>query len=172
MKVFLMRHGDAQTGADDAKRQLSEEGRGEAGVAGEFLRRAGEAPGAIFHSGLRRSMETAMIVSEKLGSGTKLSLRKGLLPDDNVPEFADGLIETLFSPVGFDESGGVMIVGHQPFVSSLAAFLLTGEEGGLSLKFPTGTLACFELSGSLSAMPFCSLRFHVTAKLMNRLLGA
>jgi phosphohistidine phosphatase len=172
MKVFLMRHGDAQAGADDAKRQLSEEGRGEAGAAGEFLRRAGEAPDAVFHSGLRRSMETAMIVSEKLGSGTKLSLRKGLLPDDDVFAFADGLIGTLDDPAVLKGSGGVMIVGHQPFVSRLAALLLTGGQDGLSLKFPTGALACFELSSRPLAMPCCSLRFHVTAKLMKRLLSA
>jgi phosphohistidine phosphatase len=170
MKIFLMRHGDAENGVFDAKRRLSGKGRDEARDAGEFLRRAGEMPGAVFHSELLRSLETARIVSEKLGHGIKLSLRKGLLPDDPVSTFAEGLLETLEDPGAPEESGGVLIVGHQPFVSRLAAFLLTGAQDGAAIKFPTGALACFELSGGNFTGFGRLLRFHVTPKLMARLL--
>ncbi|MDR1019288.1 MAG: phosphohistidine phosphatase SixA [Synergistaceae bacterium] len=165
MKIILMRHGDAEIGGVDSKRRLSEEGRREACLAGEFLLRLGETPGAILHSELRRSAQTAEIVARRLGSGVRTSLCHGLLPGDPVSSFADRLLE---------EQDDVMAVGHQPFVSSLAAFLLTGTQDGLRIKFPTGALASLERlpepSGS-SGVPCYSLRFHATAKSISRLVG-
>lgn len=165
MKIMLMRHGDAENGYADAKRRLSEEGRLEASLAGEFLRRLGETPRAILHSELRRSEETAQIVAQRIGGGIKPSLRHGLLPGDPVSPFAGRLLE---------EPDDVMVVGHQPFVLSLAALLLTGSPDGLQVKFPTGAMVCFERLAGLPRGrdgPCCALRFHVTAKSIFRLVG-
>jgi phosphohistidine phosphatase len=165
VKIFLMRHGDAEIGDVDSKRRLSDEGRAEAYLAGEFLLRLGEAPSAILHSELRRSKETAQIAARRLGKGIKLSLSHGLLPGDPVSPFADRLL---------GEPGDVMVVGHQPFVSSLAALLLTGAQEGLRIKFPTGAIACFERLGERpgdSGEHCYELRFHVTAKSIFRLVA-
>jgi phosphohistidine phosphatase len=82
-----------------------------------------------------------------------------LLPNDSVSRFAEELMS---------EIDDVMIVGHQPFVSRLAALLTTGSPDGMFIKFPTGAIVCLERSGKgFSYM----LRFHVTSKLISRLIG-
>jgi phosphohistidine phosphatase len=159
MKLFLMRHGDALDGFDDAKRPLSTKGVREALFAGEFLKRLGEAPDAIYHSGLLRSSETASGVARRLGIEKKIFERGGLLPGDSAASFAEELA---------GDEADVLLVGHLPFVSDLASILLTGSELTMEIKFTTGAVLALERRRNGSAW---KLRFHATARLISRLVS-
>jgi phosphohistidine phosphatase SixA len=159
MKIFLMRHGDALDGFTDEQRPLSKNGAMEAYLAGEFLRRAGESPGVICHSALLRARQTAFGVAERLGLEDNLTESDGLLPGDSVLSFAKLMA---------GKTSDVLIVGHLPFIAALASLLISGSEDTISIKFSTGALAGLERIGKRE----CSLRFHVTAKLISRLIAS
>lgn len=160
MKLFLMRHGDAENGYFDSTRALSPAGIREARFAGEFLKRSREIPGVVYHSPLLRAVQTAEEVSNILGIDRNRYECKGLLPEDSVHSFAAEFIGEL----GED----VLLVGHQPFVASLASLLLTDSPAALTLRFTTGAVACLARS---EARERWTLRFHVTAKLIARILA-
>jgi phosphohistidine phosphatase len=159
MKLFLMRHGDALDGFDDAKRPLSKKGVREALLAGEFLKRAGEAPDVIYHSGLLRSSQTAFGVARRLGLERKLFERSGLLPGNSVSSFSEELD---------GDEADILLTGHLPFVSCLASLLLTGSELTIEIKFTTGAVAALERQRNSDAW---KLRFHATAKMISRLVS-
>lgn len=154
-----MRHGDAADAREDAQRPLSEKGVKEARQAGEFLSIAKESPLLIWHSELLRAKQTAGIVAKSLNLSQNLRGRAGLRPEDSAEDFARE-IET-DAP-----EGGVMVVGHMPFVADLASLLLAGSASFLSLRFTTGALLCLERTG-WGAWIQC---YHLPAKLIARIL--
>jgi phosphohistidine phosphatase len=159
MKFFLMRHGDSQNGLDDAGRTLSGDGVREAKLAGAFLKQSGARLGAIYHSPFLRSRQTAEIVAGVLGLTEKLSERGGLLPGDSVSSFADEMEKLAIG------EAGRLVVGHLPFVEDLASLLISGSEGGVSIRFTTGSLI------GLERFEFTNewiLRFHITSKLISQ----
>ncbi len=71
---------------------------------------------AIHHSGKLRAQQTAEIFSEHLDAQAVPAT--GLAPNDDVAEIAKS-IES--------EPGGIMLVGHLPFLERLAALLIAGN---------------------------------------------
>ena len=161
MKLFLMRHGDALGGDPDEIRPLSAQGVTEARAAGMFLKRSGEIPEMAYHSVLLRARQTAAAAVDELGGEIPLYECRGLRPNDSVPAFA----AEFSTGIGKD----ILIVGHQPFISEFASFLLSGSLSSVSIQFTTGSLACLKRSGISGAW---TLHFHITAKTISNLLDA
>ena len=132
MRMILMRHGDALKGEFDAKRALSKKGKSEGDAAGVFLRSIGEFPDVILHSTLLRSKQTAEHVEAALEKNGLLQERKDLKPEDSPKDFLSGVLTEFDKYVGSHYT--IMVVGHNPFISDLAALL------GHALPFTTGTL--------------------------------
>ena len=59
----------------------------------------------------------------------------GINPNDNPEAYAVELDK---------QDHDVLLVGHLPFVSGLASFLVTGEAGKDLLAFVPGSIACLE----------------------------
>jgi len=154
MKIILMRHGNALSGSPDAARRLSKQGVDEATASGNFLRSIGEFPQIILHSGLRRSLETAEYVEKALGVSGVLRLHGGLKPNDSPGDFYSD-IQTAFCEYDCLD-GSIMIVGHEPFMSELAALIMKH-----ALTFGTGTLLMAERNQHEYTW---YLRFYVQAK--------
>ena len=161
MRLYLIRHGDALPGFDDAARPLSEAGLREADLAGAFLRQVGASPDVVYHSRLLRAKQTAEGVAARLGASGRLEVCSGVRPGDSAKAFVH-ILDVLNIPPG----GEAIVVTHQPFVSGLASCLLTGSENVAVLKFSTGTVSAFERQGR----GLWTLRFHMTAKAIARLL--
>lgn len=162
MKLFLMRHGDADDGHIDAMRPLSKKGVKEAERAGAFLAIEDEAPGLICHSDLLRARQTAEIVAERLGLSQNLCERSGLRPDDSAAYFAKEIAGDA------DRADDLLIVGHMPFMADLASCLLSGVENAVSMRFTTGSLLCLERSGYGE----WTQRYHISARLIARFLAS
>jgi phosphohistidine phosphatase len=116
MELYLIQHGQAMTKEQNPDRPLSEEGRAAARRTAETAVKLGIEVTEIRHSDKLRAMQTAEEIGRALGATCHQST--GLAPKDDVQRVA--------SELGSCRED-VMIVGHLPFLSRLAAFLLCGN---------------------------------------------
>ena len=136
MLLYLVRHGKAEPGDDDATRRLTDGGRKAVGRIARKLSDAGIHVDRIEHSGLARAAETGEILAKALGG--EVVAVAGLGPSDNVASAARRL-------EGRDDHS-IMLVGHLPFMGRLAGYLLTGDADAEPLHFRAGAVACFATS--------------------------
>ena len=165
MKLFLMRHGDAEklmTAYGD--RRLTPAGEREADAGGFFLRISGEKPCIIMHSSRVRSIMTAERVMAAVGSGV-LAPRTDLGEDSSPEEF---LASVTGEFAGTDNR--VLAVGHNPFISRLGSMMLAGNKSVSSyVEFKTGALLgadCVDYGKRWS------LRFFAAPKMLARIYKA
>lgn len=126
MKLYLMRHGPAEDRADsglDGDRALSASGRSRVRAVAKMLLDLEEAPANIVTSPLARSVQTAEIVAiaSKLGArGGTVQVRRELSPG----AASDAV---LFARRAAHEGAKrVLLVGHEPDLTGVAAALLDG----------------------------------------------
>ena len=162
MKIILMRHGDAVYSGSDGTRPLSEKGKSESDAAGKFLRSIKEIPDVILHSKLLRSQETAQLIEGVLGKTQLLRLHHGLKPEDSASYFHSELLTEIFN--NKDSNYTVMVVGHEPFMSTLASLLVLRSPFGLT--FNTGTILGAKCFNPENGWDFC---FFVHAEYLIRL---
>ncbi len=118
MRVYLVRHGDAvpeDEAGSDRDRWLSPRGREAARILGRLLRETHVAPDAIICSPLPRAVQTAELLATSLDYIGHIASLRCLEPSAQ-PRVAAGMIGTL--------GLSVLVVGHEPSISSLGAFLL------------------------------------------------
>lgn len=137
MEIYLVRHGSAAAGPDDAARALSEEGRKSVRRVADRLRGSAIHVDRIEHSPLRRAAETAEIFGEALGA--PLREVPDLIPGSDIAFVRDRLEG--------ERPASVMLVGHNPFMESMAALLLTGDPESRVLTFHTAGVAHVAPSG-------------------------
>ena len=135
MKLYLMQHGEAMSKAEDPERPLNDAGRENAGKVAAFLAQAGIQIHQIRHSGKCRAEQTAVIVAEHLQSQDAVVAATGLNPNDDVQPIAETLQQ---------ETGNIMLVGHLPFLSRLAGYLLTGDTKCPIVQFNNAGVVCLE----------------------------
>lgn len=136
MKVFLLRHGTAEEGADDFARRLVEKGRAQARQVAELLARMEERPDRILSSPLLRARETAEELLRRLGARpAEIVVEERLAPGRPLEAMAAALVEA--------EARTVLAVGHEPSLSRLAGHL-TGA-AGLRLDLRKGGLVELEI---------------------------
>ena len=136
MKLYLVRHAHALSDAEDPARPLSPKGREAAQLAARWLREhAAIDVVEVWHSPLVRARETAELLADGLHLKAPLREVAGLLPEDPPAPMAVALGR---------HGDSVMLVGHEPFLSSLAGRLLGVPEGAGGIEFRKGTVVCFE----------------------------
>jgi phosphohistidine phosphatase len=119
MKVYILRHAEAEPrgpGVTEAARKLTIDGKRELRAALRLAREAGVAPEVILSSPWTRAQETALAAGDELHTKRVIET-KSLLPDV-LPSHIWGEIRSL-RPLK-----EIMVVGHEPHLSGLAAFLL------------------------------------------------
>jgi phosphohistidine phosphatase len=143
VEIYLVRHGIAEDpgpGQRDSERALTPEGREKAARIAKNLRRElGDGVAIIVHSPFLRARETAEIFHRQFTEAS-LHVGPGLTPNDN-PE--EGLATALAFAA---KKRSVMIVGHEPSLSSLASILLTGDVQA-NVQFKKAAVAGFEWAG-------------------------
>ncbi len=153
MKLYLVRHAHAVSSTEDPARPLSHKGRVVAQAMGQWLHgRVTPDLVEIWHSPLVRARETAELVAEGLRLKAPLREIAGLLPEDSTEAMAAALTR---------HGDSVMIVGHEPHLSTLAAELLGVSGGGIDVK--KGAVLC--LDRVLRGAPW-SLLWHVNPALV------
>lgn len=119
LRVYILRHATAELrgpGVAEDKRQLTPEGKHELKAVLKLALAAGVSPVAILTSPWVRALETAQMAGRALRCERVVETR-ALLPD--VPP-----AQVLKEIRGIRNAKQVMVAGHQPQLSRLAAFLL------------------------------------------------
>jgi phosphohistidine phosphatase len=127
MRLVLVRHADAAPGDPDELRALTPEGHEQARRLGERLRADEIRPNAVLSSPLLRARETA----SDLGFGDP----------EPVAALAPGATAEDVRAAVEDRGETVLVVGHQPDCSRIAAALTGGPEP----KFPPAGVQIIEL---------------------------
>lgn len=135
-QLYLLRHAHAGNPAhwtrDDAARPLSTRGRAQAQRLGRFLAEHGIVPDTIVSSPKLRARQTANLVADAIGVGVTSDDRLAAAFDlDALGALIDGVGGT-----------SLMVVGHDPDLSELAALL----SGTAYLPLRKGALARLDLS--------------------------
>jgi phosphohistidine phosphatase len=117
MDLILWRHAEAadeRDGAEDLERPLTAKGERQAQRIGDWLNRQLPASVKVLASPARRTQQTAHALDRKFKTLSALA------PDAG----ADALLQAVRWP---EAREGVLVIGHQPTLGLVAAYLLTGE---------------------------------------------
>lgn len=135
MLLLLIRHAQAaeQNDAeypDDTLRPLVPKGRKAQRRISKELAKRGLIPARIFSSPWKRAWQTARVTLEELGlpKSARIACTALAAPPD-LEAF-----EAELGAIGADET--IALVGHEPWMGTLASLLLAGHESRLSIDFP------------------------------------
>jgi phosphohistidine phosphatase len=132
--LYLLRHGiaeDPKPGGTDRDRRLTPRGRVRMRAAAAGLRALVGKVDAIYTSPYPRAAETATIAAAALPKAPKPRTLDDLVPDASPMDALRAL-----RAIAKDER--VMLVGHEPLLSGLAALLLTGSVDGARITLKKG----------------------------------
>ena len=164
-KLFVLRHAKSSwddPGLDDHERPLAPRGRRAAAVIAEYLRTHAIEPELVLCSSSRRTQETL----EQVKPGGEW-----LIESELYAASTSGVIERLHRVP--EETGSVMLIGHNPVMQTLVLRLASGSgatEGSelseVQRKFPTAALATltFECGWSELGQGAASLAAFVRPK--------
>src|SRR5580693_7167612 len=117
MLLYLLRHAEAVDQAEsDAARALTEKGIAQARKVGKFCQKNNFIPAIILTSPLKRAEQTARIVAKEIKNAEFIidpSLSAGMQPETALDELK-----------AYSRFPSLMLVGHEPDFSLLAAHLL------------------------------------------------
>ena len=129
--LVIVRHAEAASGEPDELRPLTAAGRDTARVLGQRLADEGLVPDAVLTSPLLRARETAQEIARPAGLEPE--------PDERL---APGATADGVRAAAEERGETVIVVGHKPDCSRVAAALGGGEEPA----FPPGGMVSLELS--------------------------
>jgi phosphohistidine phosphatase len=130
VRVFLVRHAEAEPGDPDELRALTTHGRRQAQELSERFARHGITPDCVLSSPLLRARQTAETIAAAAGLAAE--------PDERLAPGATA--EGLRAAVA-DRGETVVAVGHQPDCGHIAAAIA----GGPPPAFPAGGVRELEL---------------------------
>lgn len=142
MILYILRHGVAEdgppAGGGDGARRLTPRGRDRVRLAAAGMRALGLKFDAILTSPMARAAETAELVAAAYSNAQ---------PPETLAALSAGVAasETVAALKPYERHGQVMIVGHEPGLSSIASLLLTGSANSLALDLKKCGLVALEL---------------------------
>jgi phosphohistidine phosphatase len=158
MQLYIFRHGiaeEAPAGRPDSGRQLTDEGRRKTAAVAKMARRADVRPSLIISSPYDRAMQTAGVAAKELGYKGEILPTKALVPDSS-PEAVWNEIRS------HPDEAAILLAGHEPLLSSLAAHLLSAP--ALQLEIKKSTMVRIDVEGFRLA-PRGVLRWMITPAL-------
>jgi phosphohistidine phosphatase len=121
MDLILWRHAEAEDGTPDAGRKLTDKGQKQAKQMADWLKARLPQNTRILVSPATRTQQTAAALGMEFETVKEVGLSANAV--------------SLLAKAGWpDAHGAVLIVGHQPTLGQVAAFLLSGEERDWSIK--------------------------------------
>jgi phosphohistidine phosphatase len=147
MALSVIRHAiaeqrDAARWPDDAERPLTDRGRKRFRAVAAVLGRVAPDVRVLLSSGFARAWETAEIVRDV--AGWPAPRRAEALELGSCEEMCAAI-------AAHDGAPAVAIVGHEPSLSELVSYLLTGDEEAVELDFKKGAAVFLNLPGRPAA---------------------
>jgi phosphohistidine phosphatase len=140
MNLYLVQHAFSNSKEIDPERGISEEGKAETAKTAGFLSGLHPDISVIWRSDKKRSLETAVILADKLGIPECVELHRDIDPMDSVLPVKKELEWA---------EKNTMIVGHLPYLSNLSTALLKGRDNDTILKFRNLGIVCLERNDGL-----------------------
>jgi phosphohistidine phosphatase len=140
-----MRHGIAVNRADtvassaDRERALTPKGIKRMRKAAKGLLSLSLPLDQILTSPFERARQTAKIVAQTLQLENQLAEFEQLCPDQSEKDLISGL-------VAYSDAKQILLVGHEPLLSSTVSYLLSGK-AGVEIQLKKGGLCCLEVDG-------------------------
>ena len=121
MELILWRHAEAEDGMPDSARELTGKGLKQAQVMAEWLKPRLPKNTRIIVSPTKRTQQTAAALGEDY---------------ETVKEIGPGAsAKSVLAAAGWpDAKGAVVVVGHQPTLGEVAAFLMSGHLMGWNVR--------------------------------------
>ena len=136
MRLYLVQHGLAEVLEGETERSLTEKGRADLARIATFIdAQAGFSVTAIYHSGKLRASQTAALLAHHISSSG------GMVETDGLEPTADPGIWATRLTMRYED---IMLVGHLPHLSRLAAVLLTGKTAPEVVTFQNSGIVCLE----------------------------
>ncbi len=143
MNLYILRHGiAADRGAeypDDNLRPLTDRGIRRMRREAKGINAIGVAPDVIISSPLVRAIQTAEIVRNGLDAPPQIAISEALVPEAHPSQIIQELVKSHSS------LSSVMVVGHEPHMSSLVSYVMTGQVGWL-IRLKKGALCNMDIS--------------------------
>lgn len=131
MKIYLVRHGEAEGPEVNPERPLTKNGEKQVIKLASKIKSKHFAIDEIIHSGVLRADQTAHILQKELGLGHPISKGEELLPGSDPKVWYEKLHQ---------ENKNIMLVGHMPFMGILGEMLIKNQ---MSLGFSTASMISF-----------------------------
>jgi len=150
MHVYLLRHGlagerDDPRFPDDTLRPLTAEGKRRTRAAARGIAALELAIEQIISSPLVRARQTADIAADELKTGRDDIVESAALAPDRLPgEILKALREGSYGK-------NVLLVGHEPHLSSLVSLMVTGRADAMEMAFKKAGLAGIDCAAGLAA---------------------
>ena len=160
MQLYLLRHGIAEegrVGTSDVDRELTSEGRRKLRETLRALQNAEVNPSLIVSSTLTRALQTAEIARSVLKTKAAVLRTKALTPNAPLEPVWDEVRAHRGEPE-------LMLVGHEPQFSNLAAYLLGARD--LRVDFKKGAVLRLDLE-AFGPQPRGTLRWFFLARFAN-----
>lgn len=121
MELILWRHAEAEHGLPDSTRKLTDKGLKQAQVMAEWLETRLPKKTRILVSPTKRTQQTATALDKEF---------------ETVKEIGPGAAaKSILAAAGWpDAKGSVLIVGHQPTLGEVAAFLMSGDPTSWNIR--------------------------------------
>jgi len=143
MKLFLMRHAEAETGEQmDPTRKLTDTGKRQAKMMGKWLDRQDIKMPIVLQSNFHRSQSTAKRVAKQIDAPV---ITTGRLDPEVSPEVAWREIRKLAAA---NRAQSVVAISHGPLVEKLLAFLICAPTIS-QLHFAHGAIAHFDTTAPI-----------------------
>ena len=164
MNLFILRHGiaverDPVSFPDDSRRPLTLKGEDRLKMICEAMKALELSFDHLLSSPFRRASQTAEIVAEALNLKKILEFRDDLTPEGDPKALVRYLSKLEPTPEN------VMLVGHEPYLSSFISQLISGEAVA-EIDLKKGGLAKLEVESPLRFGPCAKLAWLLTPKQM------
>ncbi len=127
MELYLIRHGEYHVGTDDGT--LTRAGVEQISRLADWLRGADARVDQIWSSPKQRARQSAEILQKAVFPAVSLIERPDLVPN--------AMVEAVRADLNAAQAEGILVVGHLPFIPSLAARLVSAEDGSSLFHLPT-----------------------------------
>lgn len=121
MELILWRHAEAEDGVPDSARELTDKGSKQARVMAEWLKTKLPKNTRIIVSPTKRTQQTAAALDDNF---------------ETVKTIGPGVpAKAILAAAGWpDAKGAVVVVGHQPTLGEVAAFLMSGDPVAYNIR--------------------------------------
>src|SRR6185437_15636026 len=181
MKLYLVRHAVAYEHGDpafpnDDDRTLTPKGARQFQIGAAGLLKTFAAPAVLITSPLPRAAQTAAILQAAAGGETRTAICDALRPGGAFDAVLRCVTAEIDAAGPVDEAAnpalrhGVALVGHQPSLGLLAAYLLQGDEARFMLPVKKGSVTLLTFEG-LPAPAQGELAWSLPPRVLRALAG-